>query len=447
MEPVDDTLNVVRLMMEAEARHAETHGTKPSAGATANTASAPANQGSEPQRDLQPVGVQNGERPRGRAALPELGPAEEPLQLYPVEERPEPEIETRIDERPARVGLLSRMGGLLPRRKVRAAEDAVEDIEADSFDFEPEIEEPPARAGLLSRMGRLLPRRKVRAHEDAVEDIEADSFDFEPEVEEPPARAGLLSRMSGLLPRRKVRAHEDAVEDIEADSFDFEPEVDESPARVGLRTRMSGLLPRRKVRAAEDAETDGFEPEPEVGAASAVTPAEVHFVQLDEAVGEKGRAAKDPSEAAPLTDSHSRKRSFVQAVKEFRPTRKQIALAVFAGIMLWRPWLIPGLVFVIFWVSLIGYLTLGPDRVAEIAQSRWEWFNARYPDRAARVLGKMQRGADRMEGWLARLPERWTDGIYMPDLGRSEIEGGPKNTKPDPFDRLAAEQQAMTARG
>lgn len=134
----------------------------------------------------------------------------------------------------------------------------------------------------------------------------------------------------------------------------------------------------------------------------------------------------------------------VKAVKEFRPTRKQIALFTLLVVMVWRPWLIPGLVFVLFWVGLIAYLTLGPDRISEIAAARWEWFQRRHPERAEAMLGKVQRGADRVDGWLARLPESWTDGIYLPDFGRSASESGALDDQPDPFDRLAAERQGMT---
>lgn len=138
--------------------------------------------------------------------------------------------------------------------------------------------------------------------------------------------------------------------------------------------------------------------------------------------------------------------SKMQAIKEFRPTRKQIAAIVVVAIMLWRPWLIPGLLVVTMLAAVIGYLTLGPDRVSEITSNLWERFSTRYPERAAVMLGKIQRGADRIDGWLARLPDRWTDGLYMPDFGRSEAEAGPVDAQPDPFERLAAEQQAMAAR-
>ncbi len=140
-------------------------------------------------------------------------------------------------------------------------------------------------------------------------------------------------------------------------------------------------------------------------------------------------------------------RRLSQAIREFRPTRKQIAFVVLVGIMLWRPWLIPGLLFVTFWVALIAYLSVGPDRVREIGQGRWEWFSARHPERAERVLTWAQRWADRMDGWLARLPERWTDGIYLPDLGRSQADAGPVEAQPDPFDRLVAQQQTAAIPG
>lgn len=162
------------------------------------------------------------------------------------------------------------------------------------------------------------------------------------------------------------------------------------------------------------------------------------------------RQAAQPAalNAAPLAQSpHAHAATLIQraltSVKEFRPTKKQIALFVLAVVVIWRPWLVPLLLFVALFSALIAYLTLGPDRVAELIAARWEWFQKRYPERAEIVLGKAQRGADRLDAWLAKLPEKWTDGVYLPDLGRSDADGKPLDDKPDPFDRLAAEQQAV----
>ena len=131
-------------------------------------------------------------------------------------------------------------------------------------------------------------------------------------------------------------------------------------------------------------------------------------------------------------------------VSGFTPKRKQAAFILFVAVMLWRPWLIPGIVLLSVWIGLIVYFTVGPERISELVISGWERFARRSPDRAERALGAIQRWADRLEGWLARLPETWTDGVYLPDLGRSHVEIAEDG--PDPFDRLTHERDALLSK-
>ncbi len=130
---------------------------------------------------------------------------------------------------------------------------------------------------------------------------------------------------------------------------------------------------------------------------------------------------------------------------KWQPTKKQIVAVLIIAVAIWKPWLIPGLLFLLFWVSLIVYFSLGPDRVTELVLGGWEFFEKRQPERAARWLARIQSGADRVDGWLARLPERWTDGIYLPDLGRSGVGGDALDDRPDPFDRLSSERHSDMA--
>jgi hypothetical protein len=160
----------------------------------------------------------------------------------------------------------------------------------------------------------------------------------------------------------------------------------------------------------------------------------------------KGRSALPDLTVAPDTPKHRPTRAqgdreplvrrLLARVSGFRPTRKQIALTALAVVMVWRPWLIPGILFLLFWIALIVHLTLGPDRVAELLTPVREKLAARYPEKAAALRRRAQAGADRVEGWIEKLPERWRDGIYLPDLGRSDSAGVPEAMKADPFDRL-----------
>jgi len=127
----------------------------------------------------------------------------------------------------------------------------------------------------------------------------------------------------------------------------------------------------------------------------------------------------------------------------FEPTKRQGFFLLFVAAMLWKPWLIPGLVFLTILFAVIAYFTIGPDRVAELTATAWEKLSKRFPERSERILGKIQRGADRLDGWLARLPDRWTDGFYLPDFGRSAGTDTAADGRDDPFERLAAERKAV----
>ncbi|MDU8928542.1 hypothetical protein RXV86_14215 [Alisedimentitalea sp. MJ-SS2] len=131
----------------------------------------------------------------------------------------------------------------------------------------------------------------------------------------------------------------------------------------------------------------------------------------------------------------------IKVLRGFTPSWKQGVFMLFVAVMLVKPWLIPGLVLLTLWIALIAYFSVGPERISELALTFWDRYEKRFPERAERTLAMLQRGADRMDGWLARLPESWTDGIYLPDLGRSGEVG--TEDGPDPFDRLAAEREAL----
>lgn len=122
-------------------------------------------------------------------------------------------------------------------------------------------------------------------------------------------------------------------------------------------------------------------------------------------------------------------------LRSYRPTRKHITLAVLAGIMLYRPLLIPLVLLLVFWVVLIAYLSLGPDRWAEILSNGWLRLKARRPALAERLRLKADRAAEKWDKILDRLPEAWAERLALPDFSD---QPDPED-RPDPFDRLAAE--------
>jgi len=122
---------------------------------------------------------------------------------------------------------------------------------------------------------------------------------------------------------------------------------------------------------------------------------------------------------------------------------KLAMLMVLGLIVLFKPWLIPVVLFISVWLSLIVFLLLGSSRISELIESAWEMYQARRPGSAARIMGRLQNAADRLDGILARLPARFADGVFTPDLGRSERDMALENVQlpqNDPFERLVIRQ-------
>ncbi|WP_371225955.1 hypothetical protein [Roseovarius sp. 2305UL8-3] len=120
----------------------------------------------------------------------------------------------------------------------------------------------------------------------------------------------------------------------------------------------------------------------------------------------------------------------------YRPRVKHILLAALALVMFFRPWLIPGLLFVAFWVVLVAYLTMGHDRMVEIISNGWDRFVKRYPKRAERLRQRADRFALKFDAMLDRLPDSWAEKLALPDLSQPSKPDESLDERPDPFDRL-----------
>lgn len=119
---------------------------------------------------------------------------------------------------------------------------------------------------------------------------------------------------------------------------------------------------------------------------------------------------------------------------------KLTGLTALALVVLFKPWLIPLILFMLAWLALIVFLLLGSARISEILESAWLWYQGKRPEKAQKIMERLQCAADRVDGILARLPERFSDGIYTPDLGRSARDMALENVQlpqDDPFERLA----------
>ena len=134
----------------------------------------------------------------------------------------------------------------------------------------------------------------------------------------------------------------------------------------------------------------------------------------------------------------SRARRGLDAIKTYRPTRNHVLLAGVAVVMVLRPLLLPGILVTLFFVVLIAYFSLGPDRVAELVVHVWNKIHARRPELAETLRHRAEAMAVRIDAFLDRSSWAWTDRVHVPDLSKPDPEA---DTRPDPFERLAKEAQ------
>jgi len=146
--------------------------------------------------------------------------------------------------------------------------------------------------------------------------------------------------------------------------------------------------------------------------------------------------------AEPQPERHRRTRAKKQPqrtgpaarLRKLRPRHAVwVALAV---IMVVRPLLLPLLVLVSILVAVIVFLTLGPDRIAELLSEGWQRLARRRPALAERLRQRADRFALRFDAMLAYLPERWAEAMALPDLSRATLSRDATEERPDPFDRL-----------
>ncbi|WP_135500999.1 hypothetical protein [Roseovarius aestuariivivens] len=151
------------------------------------------------------------------------------------------------------------------------------------------------------------------------------------------------------------------------------------------------------------------------------------------------RNAAEPAPKTPAAQPETRRMprlAIPAALRGYRPTRKHVILAALALVVLWRPLLLPILAFVTFWLGLIIYLTVGPERCAEMGAGIWARFAARFPKRAERVRRRADAFAERFDRFLDRLPEPLADRLALPDFS---VPMHDDPSRPDPFDRLVAQ--------
>lgn len=125
------------------------------------------------------------------------------------------------------------------------------------------------------------------------------------------------------------------------------------------------------------------------------------------------------------------------AVLRHPQTPRRAGMAVIACVIIVYPWLIVTLLVLTVLVSAIAYLTLGPDRVGERVAAWHAGLRARDPERAETLRRRAAAVSRFMSVLAARLPDRWTSGLYLPDF--EDTADRPEILNSDPFDRLSVD--------
>lgn len=128
-------------------------------------------------------------------------------------------------------------------------------------------------------------------------------------------------------------------------------------------------------------------------------------------------AAKSKPKLAQQTKTVSTASGIFDSIKAYRPTPAHIGLAAFVLLVLMRPWLVLGVVFLLAIILVGVFLILGYDGFWQNAMKAGRWYAKRNPDRAVALNKRLDRFAMRWDAILDRFPEGSVDGLYLPDFG------------------------------
>jgi hypothetical protein len=109
--------------------------------------------------------------------------------------------------------------------------------------------------------------------------------------------------------------------------------------------------------------------------------------------------------------------AIVDRIRAYRPTPMQIFLAVLALIVVTRPWLVLGLLFLSIIILTGVFLITGYDGFWQGVVRISRWYANRRPARAAVIHARLDRFAVRWDSILDRFPEGTVDALYLPDFG------------------------------
>ena len=104
-------------------------------------------------------------------------------------------------------------------------------------------------------------------------------------------------------------------------------------------------------------------------------------------------------------------------VLAYRPTPKHIVLASLTLLIVFRPWLVLGILFLSLFILTAIFLIFGYDGLWLRAMGLARWYARRSRTRSAEIHRKLDNFAMKWDAMLDRFPEGSVDGLYLPDFG------------------------------
>jgi len=129
------------------------------------------------------------------------------------------------------------------------------------------------------------------------------------------------------------------------------------------------------------------------------------------------KAAKKPRVKKPKPEGGGMVDQLKAKILTYRPSVKHVVLASLALLILFRPWLMLGLLFLSAFIVTGIFLILGYDGFWHRVMAVARWSARKHPSRSAEMHRKLDNFAMRFDAFLDRFPEGSVDGLYLPDFG------------------------------
>ncbi|KEJ87807.1 hypothetical protein [Sulfitobacter donghicola] len=194
-------------------------------------------------------------------------------------------------------------------------------------------------------------------------------------------------------------------------------------ARIERAT--AGHAPRSATRATKKSDRLPLLADAESDPAAAARAQELLAPKVKKRRFSLGRKAAAPTKVEPVQQpvAEPKRRQVVPAeglidrIKAYRPTPAHMAIGAILLLVLFRPWLVFGLLFLFALIMVGVFLILGYDGFWQSVMKISRWYANRRPERAAAMHQRLDRFAVRWDAILDRFPEGTVDGLYLPDFG------------------------------